>query len=156
MYHFELRPNRRNALNPHGHWEKEVEKFFDSFTKTDAFAPVCEIQDDEKCYLIGLDIPGVSKEGIDIEVKDNHLHITGERKTTQSAEKDNILRSERHYGKFSRVFTLPQNVATESIQAKYENGVLEIILPKEIKTTTKKIAISGTSSQETSGSEFKN
>jgi HSP20 family protein len=67
--------------------------------------------------------------------------VTGERKTTESQDK--ILRSERKYGKFSRVFSLPQNINSDSIEAKFENGVLEITLPKEEKSTSKKISIAG-------------
>lgn len=140
MYHFELRPNRRSASAQPNSWDKEFEKFFDVFSRAEYFAPACEILDEEKSYSISLDIPGLKKEEIDIEVKDNHLHVTGERKAPQG--QDNLLRSERKYGKFSRVFSLPQNVDAESIQAKFENGVLEITLPKEEKSTTRKISIS--------------
>ncbi len=141
MYHFELRPNRRNVSAGPNSWDKEFEKFFDVFSRSEYFAPACEILDEEKSYTIGLDIPGLKKEEIEIEVKDNHLHVTGERKAPQVQE--TMLRSERKYGKFSRVFSLPQNVNAESIQAKFENGVLEITLPKEEKSTTRKISITG-------------
>lgn len=132
MYQFELRPNRKQ------HWEKEIEKIFDVFSRNEYFAPVCEIVDEEKLYSISLDIPGMREEDLDIEVKDNHLHITGERKFT---DKTTVLRSERRYGKFERVFSLPQNVNPEQIEARFENGVLDISLPKEEKSQTKKITI---------------
>lgn len=134
MYHFELKPARR------AQWEKEVERFFDVFSNNEYnFAPACEILDEEKFYSIGLDIPGLSKDELEIEVKDNHLHVSGERKQT---EKTNVLRTERRYGKFSRMFSLPQNVNAEAIEARFENGVLEITLPKEEKSQSKKIQIS--------------
>lgn len=136
MYHFELRPNHKQQL-----WNKEIEKIFDVFSRNDHFAPVCEIVDEEKFYSVSLDIPGLKEEDLNIEVKDNHLHISGERKTEDLTEKKNILRSERRYGKFERVFSLPQNVNTDQIEARFENGVLSITLPKEEKSQTKKIAI---------------
>ena len=137
MYHFELaKPNRRNT------WEKEIEKFFDVFSKEDYFAPSCEILDEEKSYKVSLDIPGLKQDEIDIEVKDNHLYISGERKMSETTKREAYLRSERRYGKFSRVFSLPQNVNADMIEARFENGVLDLILPKEEKSTTKKIKIS--------------
>lgn len=142
MYHFELKPSSRRAQWPT--WEKELERFFDVFSNNETqFAPACEIHDEEKMYSISLDIPGLSQEDIEIEVKDNHLHITGERKFTKKTEKNNVLRSEKRYGKFSRVFSLPQNINSDAIEASFENGVLEITLPKEEKSQTKKIQISG-------------
>lgn len=136
MYHFELRPDRKP------HWEKELEKFFDVFSKEDNFAPSCEILDLEKSYQVSLDIPGISRDEIDIEVKDNHLHISGQRKFHGKTDKDYILRSERRYGKFSRVFSLPKNVNPDHIEAHFENGVLDITLPKEEKSQSRKIKIS--------------
>lgn len=142
MYQFELRPQSRKAQWPS--WEKELERFFDVFSDNETqFAPACEIHDEEKMYTISLDIPGLRQEDIDIEVKDNHLHITGERKYEKKTDKNNVLRSEKRYGKFSRVFSLPQNVNSDAIEASFENGVLEIALPKEEKSQTKKIQISG-------------
>lgn len=137
MYHFELRPNRT-----HNQWEKEFEKLFDVFSKEDLYAPACEILDEEKSYSISLDIAGVTKDDINIEVKDNHLYISGERKYNGKVEKDYILRSERRYGKFSRVFSLPKNVNPDAIEARFENGVLDLTLPKEEKSQTLKITIS--------------
>lgn len=142
MYHFELaRPNRRNTL------EKELEKFFDVFSKEDYFAPSCEILDEEKSYKISLDIPGLKQDEIDIEVKDNHLYISGERKMSENTKREAYLRSERRYGKFSRVFSLPQNVNADNIEARFENGVLDLTLPKEEKSSTKKIKISNISQE---------
>lgn len=137
MYQFELRPARSPRWVP---FDKEVEKIFEGFNKTETFAPACEIIEDEKMYLISLDIPGLNEQEIDLEVKENGLIVSGERK---AKEREKVTRSERRYGAFKRVFSLPQNVNSDLIQAKYENGVLEIILPKEEKAQTKKIAISG-------------
>lgn len=139
MYQFELKPHSRRAQWPS--WEKELERFFDVFSDNEThFAPACEIFDEEKLYSITLDIPGLRQEDIEIEVKDNHLHISGERKKT---EKTNVLRSEKRYGKFSRVFSLPQNVNSDGIEASFQDGVLEVTLPKEEKSQSKKIQISG-------------
>lgn len=144
MYHFELKPNHRN------HWEKDLEKFFDVFSKDDQFSPNCEILNLEKAYKVSLDVPGVSRDDLEIEVKDNHLYVSGERKFKGKTDKDYILNSERKYGKFSRIFTLPKNVNPESIEAHFENGVLDLTLPKEEKSQTRKIKISDWKNEGTS------
>ena len=143
MYNFELRPARKSFWNSHSLLEHELDKFFDSSAKSDDFhAPSCEVVDADKEYAVSMDIPGMKKEEISIEIKDNHLYVTGERKFENKSEKQSVLRTERRYGKFSRIFTLPQDVRADGIEAKFENGVLDIILPKEEKTKARKIAIS--------------
>lgn len=141
MFHLDLRNHKHPVWNTE--WEKEVDKLFDVFSKQDFFAPACEILDGEKSYSVSLDMPGIKEEDIDIEVKDNHLSISAERKSESRTDKDNVLRTERRYGKYSRVFSLPQNVNPEAIEAKFTNGVLEVVLPKEEKSQSRKIAIGG-------------
>jgi HSP20 family protein len=136
MYHYELKPFRTNQ------WEKEVEKIFDAFSSANSFAPACEVLDQEKDYFISMDVPGLSKDDIDIEVKENQLVVTGERTVPERNKDTEILRAERRYGKFHRVFNLPQNVNSDGITARFENGVLDIHLPKEEKALAKKIPIS--------------
>lgn len=141
MYHFELKPFAKTNWSSAQEWEKEVEKIFDVFHKGETFAPFCDITEEEKSFRLCLDVPGISKNDLDIEVKDKTLVISGERKKEVQAETSSLLRSERKYGKFSRSFNLPQNVNSELIEARFENGVLEITLPKEEKSRPKKIQI---------------
>jgi HSP20 family protein len=140
MYHFELKPFRRPFA---GDWEREVERIFDGVYKADGGAtPACEIRDEEGAFRIELDVPGVGREDLDIEVKENHLYVTGERKASPRGEKVHVLRAERRFGKFTRVFTIPQNVHTAAIEARVDAGVLTLVLPKEEKVQPKKISIS--------------
>jgi HSP20 family protein len=141
MYHFELTPFKRSG-NPVQEWEKEVEKIFDGFGTDARFSPPCEIIEDDKAFTLSLDVPGLRREDLDIEVRDNQLYITGERKFENRSEKSNVVRSELRYGKFSRVFTLPLHVKAEAISARFENGVLDLSIPKEEKSQPKKITIS--------------
>ena len=136
MYQFELNP----WISPRGSWEKEVEKVLDDFHKTQTFSPCVEVVENDEAFIIALDVPGVLREDIEIEVKDKTLSVTGERKQTALSEK--VVRTENKYGKFSRFFSLPQNVKVEGIEASCQNGVLEITLPKGPKAQVKKISIS--------------
>lgn len=139
MY-FQLLPTRKENRS----WNREIEKFFDGATEADYLAPPCEIVDQEKAYAISLDIPGFRKDQIEIEVKDRRLHVSGQRDEVKRAETETVLRQERRFGKFNRIFTLPDNIQEEGILAKFENGVLNITLPKTEKSQSRKVTISET------------
>jgi HSP20 family protein len=94
-------------------------------------------------YKIKADIPGVSKEDIDVKVDDNKVTISAEVKKESEEKKDGrVLRSERHYGFTSRSFWLDSPVDDTKVKAKYQDGVLELILPKKEVSSKKRIAIS--------------
>ncbi len=139
MYHLELKPLRRSVPSA---WEKDIERIFDLSTAPANFIPATEVREEEMVYVICVDLPGVVREDLSIEVKDNQLHLMGERRPLPLGEKVQLLRSDRRFGKFARVFTIPQNVRAEAIEAQFENGVLTLILPKEEKTRPIKITIS--------------
>ncbi len=109
----------------------------DSFLRPTAattvnFQPSCDIRETKEHYLVSFDIPGVKKDDIKIEIKNNHLIISGERRYELSGEADESTPryEERSYGKFERTFTLPSTVNAEKIEAHYEDGVLSVALPK--------------------------
>ncbi len=139
MYHLELKPFRRSVPSA---WEKDIERIFELNNGGTNFIPACEVRDEEAAYVICIDLPGVLGVDLALEVKDNQLHLMGERKAQTLGEKVQVLRSERRFGKFARVFTVPQNVRAEAIEAQFENGVLTLLLPKEEKTRPIKIPIS--------------
>ncbi len=97
-----------------------------------AFVPSVNTREDENAYVVEVDLPGVKKE--DIKVNIDHekrtLTISGERKFKEEVKKDDYYKIESSYGKFMRTFSLPENVDVENIDAKTEDGVLHITLPK--------------------------
>jgi len=107
------------------------------------FVPAVNTREASDAYYIEVDLPGVKKEDVDVSIDKNVLTISGKRETTQEVKEDDYYRVESAYGKFSRSFSLPENVDTEKIKASSEDGVLEIVIPKQevIKDTTKKIEI---------------
>jgi len=141
MFHLEKR--NRDLWNGNTLFDKDFDKLFDVFSRAQEnfHAPACEITEEEKRYAVSVDVPGMREEDITIEVKDNHLYVSGERKYENKSEKNNVLRTERKYGKFSRVFTLPQDVDAGGIEASFENGVLEMSIPKSEKAQARKISI---------------
>lgn len=90
-----------------------------------------DIKDTPDAILVKAELPGVNKEDLKISFGDNLLTIRGERKKEEKEEGANYLRIERSYGSFSRSFTVDVPVKQEGIKARYQDGILEITLPKE-------------------------
>ncbi len=95
-----------------------------------AFTPSVNTREDEKAYYIEVDLPGVKKEDIKVDIKDNTLTISGERKLKEEVKEEDYYKIETSIGKFTRTFTLPEDADIENIDAKNENGVLDIVIPK--------------------------
>ncbi len=102
-----------------------------TYANTVNFQPSCDINETKDHYLVSFDMPGVKKEDIKIEVQGNQLVISGERQREMKEEAgEATLRHERVYGKFERTFVLPTSINADKIEAHYENGVLNVALPK--------------------------
>ena len=95
-----------------------------------AFVPTVNTREGEFAYHIDVDLPGVKKEDIKVDLNKGVLTISGERKTKEEVKQEDYYKIETYFGKFSRSFTLPDNVDIENIEAKSDNGVLEIVIPK--------------------------
>ena len=98
------------------------------------------LQADDK-IVVKADLPGLSKEDLDISVVDGHLTIKGERKHEDEVKEDDFHRIERVYGTFERSFELPATVEREKIEATYKEGVLEVTLPIKPEAKPKQIAV---------------
>ncbi len=107
------------------------------------FIPAVNTREGDDAYYIEVDLPGVKKEDINIDVHDNILTVSGERKLEEERKDDEFYRVESFYGKFERSFTLPEDVDSDKIEAKDENGVLLITIPKaqQVDKAPKKIEI---------------
>ena len=95
-----------------------------------AFVPIVNTREGEFAYHIDVDLPGVKKEDIKVDLNKGVLTISGERKTKDEVKQEDYYKIETYFGKFSRSFTLPDNADIENIEAKSDNGVLEVIIPK--------------------------
>ena len=103
--------------------------------------PRVDISESKDSYLIRAEVPGMKKEDFSLEVKDNTLTLSGEKKFEQPAEGVEYRRVERVAGKFVRSFTLPELVKHDAIKATYQDGVLEIQVPKTEAAKPKQIEI---------------
>ena len=122
------------------------EKFFyglPSFERnTDmSFSPRVDVHETDKDIQLDVEVPGLEKKDIKVEVKDNTLTISGERKYEKEDKDNESCRIERHYGKFERTFGLPETVKSDKVSASYKNGVLNLKLPKTEKAKPKEITV---------------
>ncbi len=101
-----------------------------------------EVSENDTGYLVKAEIPGVNKDDIEVSVDGNVVTVTAEVKREKEAkEGEKMLRTERYYGAVTRSFTLPMDVEFAKAEAKYENGVLMLTLPKAPGTATHKLPI---------------
>lgn len=106
-----------------------VERIVPLEDKGHDFTPACDIIESDDTYTILLDLPGLSKKEINVALKEHVLTVKGER-TDGLGESDEYRRQERSTGVFSRSFALPENVDTAETDARFQNGVLKITMPK--------------------------
>lgn len=102
-----------------------------------------DVKEDDKTYTVHAEIPGVKKDDIHVTIEGNQVAISAEVKNEKEVkEGEKLLRSERYYGKVSRAFSLAQDVDEGTATAKYNDGVLELTLPKKSAATSKRLTIS--------------
>jgi HSP20 family protein len=135
------RYNTQNDFTPTS-FSSLIDRFFnESLSRSGgaaySFVPRVDVWEEEKAFEIHVAVPGVAKEDFKLEVNDNVLTISGERKFTKDKKDSNYHSVETQFGAFKRAFTLPENVDAANITAKYNNGILEVIVPKDEKKVLK-------------------
>src|SRR5689334_19690105 len=108
----------------------------DEFERAD-WTPAADIYETEAGYLIALDLPGIKREALEIDIDDSRLLVKG----TRVVDESKTRRSERPRGKFVRSFTVPASVDQNKIDADYKDGVLQIRLPKRTEQKAQKIEV---------------
>ena len=128
--------------------QREVDSIFDQFFGREnddhastVWAPRTDLSETDDAFRIRLDVPGMTKEDITINLQSNTLTVSGERTTERQEESEEYVRVERAFGNFHRTFTLPDAVDAESVEAVYEDGVLTINVPKTETSTRRQIEI---------------
>lgn len=105
------------------------------------FAPSCEISEEEKFFQLKADLPGVKKEDVKVEVNGDRLTIRAERKEEKEEKSKKRHVSEISYGSYVRSFTLPQAIDEKKVDAKFENGVLFVTVPKAEESKSRQISV---------------
>jgi HSP20 family protein len=102
-----------------------------------AWSPKIDVFERDNRLVTRVDLPGMKKEDVTVEVTDGHLALSGERKRETEEKKDNFYRSEREYGSFYRAVPLPEGVKLEDVKALFSDGVLEVSVPLPAQPDTK-------------------
>jgi HSP20 family protein len=105
------------------------------------WAPLVDIVEDDKEYLIKAELPEVMKEDVKVTVQDEVLTVAGERKFEKEEKGKRYHRIERAYGSFTRSFTLPEDADSERVVAEFKDGVLKVHLPKSEKAKPKSVEV---------------
>lgn len=136
-------------------WEPfRVPRLFDTFmqdvlenpewtpsTLRGAFSPAADVRETDTHYVVSVDLPGMNKNEIQVELKGDQLIISGERKEEHTSNKEGTRIEERSFGKFERIFSLPSSVDATKIEAQHKEGVLRVAIPKAEREHPKVIPI---------------
>lgn len=139
---FEIKPVKKGGLSKKDYFTNFLDMFDEDFNPVKLFGSSfkVDIRDTEKEYLIEADLPGFVKDAITIVYDNNNLTITAKREESVKEEKENYVRQERSFGEVKRQFHVV-NVDEEKIDAKFDNGVLKLVLPKKEVAEKKAITI---------------
>jgi HSP20 family protein len=129
----QMSPRLAHALGLHGQPQ-------DSGRAT-AWAPALDISERKDAYLVTVELPGVEPDDLQITLEDGLVTIQGERHFAHDSSEQQFHRIERRYGAFRRSITLPAQVQAEQIEASFDNGVLQILVPKMEEATPKRIKV---------------
>jgi HSP20 family protein len=133
-----------NALQ--GEMNRLFNSFFDEGGSNGSqrrWAPAVDLVEREDSLVLKADLPGMSEEDVQIEVRDSVLTISGERKSEHDEKENGYYRVERSYGRFSRSLQLPHGVDAAGIGASFDQGVLEVTIPKPEERKPRRIEING-------------
>lgn len=151
-----LDTNRRGGWNPrevsslHRGIDRLFEDFFDltpaqwqTSMPEFGFTPAMDVEEKEDHFLLSMDLPGVKKEDIKIDLDDHQLRISGERRDEHVRDTKNRHLVERSYGKFERSIALPSNIKYEDIEADFHDGILKVAIPKSQSAQGRTVQIGG-------------
>ncbi|WP_121958273.1 Hsp20/alpha crystallin family protein [Petrotoga sp. 9PWA.NaAc.5.4] len=139
------RAERDDYLSPFDFFNRELEDFFRSipFGVGITQRGEMDVYETEDDFVVECELPGLDKRDIKVKLDNDVLTISAEKRSSDEVKKGNIYRQERYFGKIERSIRLPEYIDKDDIQAKYENGVLKVIIPKKesAKGESKEISI---------------
>jgi HSP20 family protein len=130
------------AVANHSNW---VDQFFNDFDRNwrgaANFVPAVDVVEEPAAYVLRAELPGVARENITVEVKENHLVLSGKKEAVQRGEEGKYRYVESRHGSFSRTFELPRNVKADAVEANFKDGALTLRIPKADEAKPKSIEI---------------
>jgi len=110
--------------------DRVFDELFADVTTGEGSLPAVDFEEKDTQYVLSCDLPGVKKDDVKIELRDNQLIISGERKEEGDKKEGTLVSRERYYGTFTRSFILPSTVDANKAEASYDHGVLHVMIPK--------------------------
>jgi len=140
-------PYRTNWITGREPFVNFMESFFNGEgtseeMSTRSWSPAVDIRETEESYMVHAELPGLSKDDIEITLEENILKLSGERRFEKDVNKEEYHRIERSYGAFTRAFSLPSRVDSSNVEASFDNGILTVTVPKVEEAKPRKISIS--------------
>ncbi|MBU8910267.1 MAG: Hsp20/alpha crystallin family protein [Desulfobacterales bacterium] len=128
-----MRLVRYNPMNELAFWGNSFnDSFFNTKPKTEeSWYPAVDILNEKDNVVLNIELPGVKKEDISVNIEDRVLTIKGERKFENEEKKDSYFKKERSYGSFKRSFSLSDDILTDNVDADFKDGVLKLTLKKD-------------------------
>jgi HSP20 family protein len=105
------------------------------------WVPAVDIVEQKAHFVLRADVPGVDPADIDVSMDAGVLTVSGERRSETASDEDGVRRTERAYGRFFRRFTLPETADADGITARSQNGILEVVIPKQAVVEARRIAV---------------
>jgi HSP20 family protein len=130
--------------------QSEMNRLFNTFFDTPTpgnggagrrWIPAMDLVETDEHFVLKADLPGLTEDDVNIEVEDNVLTVSGERKAEHEDKREGYVRVERSYGAFRRSLTLPEGIDPEAVTASFDKGVLEVRIPKPEERKPRKVAI---------------
>lgn len=122
-------------------WFSASRRATDNFMGAFEFAPPADVYEDDNRISLKMEVPGVKREDLRIHMNANTLSVSGERKFERDEKRENFRRLERQYGLFCRSFEVPSSADRDNISANFEDGILQIEMPKRAEAQGKQIEI---------------
>ena len=138
----------RDTWSPVSEFRREFDRLFDDWASPSnaqvlraeqSFVPACDVEESDDHYLLTLEMAGIRKDDIKLEVNDGQLTISGERRN--EAKQDGQWYSERRFGKFQRTFSVPVGIDADRVEANYQDGILRVMVPKAESAKPRQIKI---------------
>ena len=145
-------PTRHRYIRPLSSLREELDRIFGEFLPTTpeaiegsgssaVWSPRVDFSENDKSYMLKVDLPGMRKTDITVSVDDHILTISGERKEEKKEEKEDYILLERAYGNFRRSLNLPKSAEVNKVKAEFANGVLSVEVPKSEERKARLVAV---------------
>jgi HSP20 family protein len=122
-------------------WNRMLDNFFDDVPVWNTRTPAVDVKEEEKSYLMEVELPGLTDKDIELKVEDNILTLSSKKEESKEEKKNGYLLRERRSAEFCRTFVLPQDADRAEVKAEFKNGLLVVDIPKKPEAQPRKIDV---------------